>query len=88
MTYSINTPEMTALVRWLRDERLRSGLSMRELAVLLSKPHSFVQKVESGERRLDVVEFVWYCRALGQDPGEGLEVVRRASGNKGQTSRL
>lgn len=48
---------------------------MRELGKLLGKPHSYIQRVEDGERRLDVVEFVWYCRALDIDPHVGLSLV-------------
>jgi hypothetical protein len=44
----------------------------------MDKPHSYVQKVEQGERRLDVVEYVWYCRILGIIPEEGLEQIRQA----------
>ena len=32
-------------------------------------------KVEQGERRLDVVEYIWYCIALNIDPRVGIEVV-------------
>ena len=48
---------------------------MRELAQRLEKPHSFVGKVEQGERRLDVVEYVEYCRGLGVSPISGLEII-------------
>lgn len=75
MTYSINTPEMLALIGWLREVRIANGLSMRELGKRLQKPHTYVQKVETGERRLDVVEFIWYCRALRASPHHGIEVV-------------
>ena len=66
---------MIAVRTWLRNERLRLGLTMRELALRLDRPHSFVQRVEEGDRRLDVVEFVWYCQALGIDPLLGLELI-------------
>lgn len=61
---------------------------MRELAVRLNKPHSYIHKIEQGDRRLDVVEYVWYCNALGANPAEGLCVIasvqkmRRASVQK------
>lgn len=48
---------------------------MRQAGELLGKPHSFVGKTEIGQRRLDVVEFVWYCRCLGFDPVEGLNEI-------------
>ncbi len=50
---------------------------MRELAETLGKPHSFVQKVETMERRLDVYEYTIYCQALGVDPKRGIDILAR-----------
>jgi transcriptional regulator with XRE-family HTH domain len=76
MTESLNKPETLALTNWLCHMRKSQGLSMRVLAERLGgKPHTYVQKVESGERRLDTVEYVWYCRALGVNPEEGIAVI-------------
>jgi transcriptional regulator with XRE-family HTH domain len=70
---------MLCLNRWLRDRRKSQGLTMRELGGRLGVAHSYVQKVETGERRLDVVEYVWYCRALEVKPDEGLDVVLKCA---------
>lgn len=75
MTNSIYTNEMLALRSWLKQEREAQNLSMRALAERMDKPHSFIQKVEQGERRLDVVEYVWYCHTLGIDAQIGLELI-------------
>lgn len=77
MTASINTEEMQALTKWLKQVRQSQQLSMRALAERMEKPHSFVQKVEQGERRLDVVEYVWYCRKLGVNPQDGLLLIEQ-----------
>lgn len=45
---------------------------MRDLAERLEVPHSFVGKVEQGERRLDVVEYIQYCEALNVSPLIGI----------------
>ena len=76
MTNSIYTNEMLALRSWLKQEREARNLSMRALAERMEKPHSFIQKVEQGERRLDVVEYVWYCHTLGIDPQIGVELIQ------------
>ena len=52
---------------------------MRDLGGRLGVPHSYVQKVEQGERRLDAVEYVWYCQALGVAAQEGIELIREAA---------
>ena len=53
------------LLKLLRDEREKAGLTQVELANKLGVPQSFVSKVESGERRVDLVELQSICRALG-----------------------
>ena len=77
MTSSINTQEMLALTQWLKSMREEQHLSMRTLAERMEKPHSYIQKVEQGERRLDVVEYVWYCRSLGVNPYIGLDLIQK-----------
>ena len=50
--------------------RAKAGLTQRELAAVLRVPHSWVAKVESGERRIDLLEFAWFCSACGQVAGQ------------------
>ncbi len=75
MTRSINTDEMLALQGWLKNQRKSQNLTMQNLADRMARPNSFIAKVEQGERRLDVVEYIWYCIALNIDPRVGIEVV-------------
>jgi ribosome-binding protein aMBF1 (putative translation factor) len=62
------SPTYTKLRLLLTESRMAAGLSQVDLASKLGKPQSYVSKVESGERRIDVVEFVEFVRALGADP--------------------
>ena len=78
MTDSIYTNEMQTLIQWLKSERKKQNLSMRALAERMGKPHSYIQKVEQGERRLDVVEYVWYCNTLEVNPQTGLDLIQQA----------
>lgn len=57
---------------------------MRETGERIGVIHSWIGKVELGERRLDVVEYVRYCEALGADPheGVGLLTARQPAGKK------
>ncbi len=72
MTKALSNPQYRSLVAWLKEVRLDSNLSMRDLGGRLNKPHTYVQKVETTERILDVYEFVVYCEALQIDPRDGL----------------
>lgn len=54
--------------RMMREARNETGLTQDEVALRLNKPQSFVSKYELGERRLDVVEVVHVCAAIGIEP--------------------
>lgn len=68
MKKSTHSPEYRMLRVVLRNLRETAEISQRELAARLKVPHSWVAKVESGERRIDVVEFYWYAAACGAEP--------------------
>ncbi len=48
----------------LVETRKSKGITQQELANRLDRPQSYIAKVETGERRLDVVEFVEWAQAL------------------------
>ena len=68
MKKSTFTPLYDAFRARLVAMRKDAGMTQRELAKELGREHSFVSRIELGERRLDVVEFYWVCQACGQDP--------------------
>lgn len=72
---SIYSKETEVLCDWLKLQREHKNLTMREAAKLIDKPHSFIGKIESGQRRLDVVEYIWYCQKLGLNPNEGINLI-------------
>ena len=72
MIKSIASEKYLSLVLWLKTSRIEQGITMRELGGLIDRPHQFIGKVESAERRLDVYEYVQYCLALNVNPEEGL----------------
>ena len=68
MGKTIHSPEHQVLRELLIAARRKAGLTQHEVAERLGRPQSFVAKVEGGERRLDVIEFITLVRALGADP--------------------
>ncbi len=67
-----HSPKYRHLCKLLRAYRAESELTQRALALRLRKPHSYVYKVEHGERRIDPVEFVAWCKACSVDPAEAI----------------
>ncbi|MDF3907265.1 helix-turn-helix transcriptional regulator [Paracoccus sp. AS002] len=68
MAKSIYDEEYRRLIDAVRSARKKAGLTQQALADRLGRPQSFVAKVEGYERRLDIIEFLHVCRALGVDP--------------------
>ena len=63
---TIFTPEHREVVRKLRAARLAAKLHQVDVAKKLRKPQSFVSKMESGERRLDIVELRRMAKLYGK----------------------
>lgn len=78
---SIHSPEYVWLRHLLIKRREELGLSQRALASRLGVIYSFVGKVETGDRRLDVFEFVAYCEALELDAIFVLQLLRNKNKN-------
>lgn len=74
----VTSTSYEAAIRQLVAVRKRSGLTQRDLAERLGKPRSFVSKIESRERRLDVVEFLAVAHGLGLEPAELIAEIANA----------
>lgn len=64
---SVYSDEYQRVINALKKARKEKGITQAQLAKALGKPQSFIAKVESGERRLDVVEFVHLAKRVGAD---------------------
>ena len=65
MEKNLYTARQAILLGLLRSVRKETNLRQEDVAKLLERPQSFVSKYESGERRLDVLELLDVCEALG-----------------------
>lgn len=75
---SIYSAEHIYLRQLLTKRRLELGLSQRALAGRLDVVHSFIGKVETGDRRLDLFEFLLYCEGLELNAVDVLqEIIER-----------
>lgn len=56
MSKSVYSKDYKDIIERLKTARIEVGLSQQEVADKLDKPQSYISKIESGERRLDVAE--------------------------------
>ncbi len=65
---------------WLRNlfvtRRKELGLSQKGLAENMGVIASFIGKVETGDRRLDIFEFMRYCQGLELEPIEVMQKLK------------
>ena len=73
---TLRSDEHKALRQLLIEVRKQSGMTQTQVAEALNWPQSDISKIETGERRLDVVEFVKLCRAIGEDPCDLIKKIR------------
>lgn len=59
--------EYKAYQEKLAQIRVAKGITQTKLAESLEKPQSYISKYESGEKRLDIAEFLEICRCLKID---------------------
>ncbi len=74
--------ELIVLGEVLVRARERSGLKQREVAERLGMPASYLSKMESGTRRMDVIELIRVAEAMKSDPAEIIRALQEALGSR------
>lgn len=68
MAATIHSPGQKALCAILIAERRQAGLTQMDLAERLRCHQSLIARIESGERRIDVIELIALSQAIGCAP--------------------
>ena len=74
LSKQLRTTRHRRVMAALMEIRREAGVTQRELARRLARAHSYVSRIEKGDRRLDVPEFIQWCEVLNADP---VDVMRR-----------
>ena len=77
MPKTIYRAEHQVLAELLRELRAKAGLTQAQLAPMLRRPQNRISDFERGGRRIDVIEFMDYCRALGREPTKVFAELKR-----------
>ncbi|WP_457266389.1 helix-turn-helix domain-containing protein [Pseudomonas sp. P5_C3] len=64
MSKTIYRPEHAVLLSLLKTYRKAAGLTQVQCSKALNRPQSFMSDVESGTRRLDIVQLRDLCKVL------------------------
>lgn len=75
MPKTLGDARHVALINFIIAKRKEAGLKQSELADRLNVYQSFIARIESGERRVDVVEFVRLSEVLGFDAANAVKIL-------------
>jgi len=62
MTKAIYSKDHKFVVEQLKKARIEAGLDQEKAAELLKKTQSYISKVESGQRRIDIVQLKEFAK--------------------------
>ena len=62
---TIYDPRYRNMIKWLIEARKKQGLSQEQVAVKLGVPRTRITKIESFDRRLDLLETLQLTRLYG-----------------------
>ncbi|MEI9401130.1 helix-turn-helix domain-containing protein [Mesorhizobium sp. M0621] len=80
MVDTLGTNRHKALIALLIKKREAAGLTQVELATRLGQYQSFVARLESGQRRVDVVEFINLAEILGFNAPSAIKKLSEVTG--------
>jgi len=75
---NLRTEKHKALLKVLKATRIEAGFRQVDLAEKLTVPQSMISKYESGERRIDFLELIEICDALGISMTEFVQKLDQA----------
>jgi len=75
MVTSVHHSRYAKLRSVLREIRKGAGLTQVQLAERLHMEQSNLSKIERGERYLDILLFIDYCKACGAVPADVIAMV-------------
>jgi len=62
MTKTIYSKEHKFLIQQLKKARIEAGFDQEQVAKLLGKTQSYISKIETGQRRIDVVQLKEFAK--------------------------
>lgn len=77
MARTLGTDRHEALRAYIVKERKKAGLRQIDLAEKLKRNQSYVTDIETGQKTIDVLELMQLADAIGFDPKDAINAVRK-----------
>lgn len=76
---ALRSPAAKAVAKVLAQARVAAGMTQRQLATRLKRPHSVIGMIESNQRQVNVPEFIAIAAAMDAESVELFKRVIRES---------
>lgn len=73
---TLHSPAHDTFTRLMKEARQKAGLTQTETARRLGVRQNLISYIERGERLVDVIEFIHFCRVYGVNPGRFLKKMQ------------
>jgi len=74
---TIFNPKYKEMIESLKSIRIKQGISQRDLANKLGMAHSYVGRIETCQRRVDVLDLISILRALNLTNAEIMKFLQQ-----------
>lgn len=61
---SIHNKRYKAIIAFIRGRRMAAGITQKEMAKKIHLRQNVISKIETCERRMDLLEMLSYCKAI------------------------
>ncbi|MGL5448052.1 MAG: helix-turn-helix domain-containing protein [Rhabdaerophilum sp.] len=78
MAKTLGTEQHKALIAMLIAKREAARLTQTQLAEALGEYQSFVARLESGQRRVDVIELIQLAKVLSFDASQMVKAIEKS----------
>jgi len=75
------------LIKLFKTERQRAGIRQAVLAKQMKKQQNWISRLEKGDRRIDVCQFLQLADLIGFDAVDALRTIAQAGNNKRNNRR-
>jgi transcriptional regulator with XRE-family HTH domain len=77
MSRTLRSSKHQALRRFVIAKRKAANLRQVDVAKRLGRYQSYITNIETGQRRIDVVELIDLAEAIGFDPREAIKALMK-----------
>ena len=75
MREGLYSPINLRLCEFMKEARLNAGMTQAELAKKTGRTQAYISKFEANQLRLDVADFLAFCKALDIEPSAAIALL-------------